>query len=474
MSEETHLQNTYGKGFKLLQKSGYKVGQGLGKHNQGTTDIITLKKRRKNEGLSYSQSEKQKTLEKPNWFKSEKPFKKKKVSVECMKEQIGKWLSNEPQPTESIIDMRGQEASASLSLLNAGYEEAKSRVIAVEKQLMTEKDVLTQITYEQKVVEKQLTLSKQKAFLIKQVQRKVKAFLEESENLEAILRLFQELHTESPKLFQEMKLKKNFAVPIAKRVFDKYWKNWNFEENPYKGLKEAQSWSKWLEKGMQYLLEHWETSLQRFIFGRWLPKSTKEDLVEHLETWKPTLPSKTWEKVQTWVLQKLTKEVENWEPRQDKIPIHTWLHPWLPLVDLKELFPAITRKLSLVLQEWHPKDPSAKVVLGPWKPVLGEDFNKLMLKSILPKLGFLLSEMEITKDSTTKPMQWVLEWLDFVPFEELQKVMLEEFYPRWKSYLTEWVAQAEDQQLEEVMQWFRKWQSLIPKDLLDLESAFYE
>jgi len=82
--------------------------------------------------------------------------------------------------------------------------------------------------------------------------------------------------------------------------------------------------------------------------------------------------------------------------------------------------------------------------------------------------------MEITKGSTTKPMQWVLEWLDFVPFEELQKVMLEEFYPRWKSYLTEWVTQAEDQQLEEVMQWFRKWQSLIPKDLLDLESAFYE
>lgn len=32
------------------------------------------------------------------------------------------------------------------------------------------------------------------------------------------------------------------------------------------------------------------------------------------------------------ILPKLTLEVEEWNPLTDTVPIHTWIHPWLPLM----------------------------------------------------------------------------------------------------------------------------------------------
>lgn len=48
--------------------------------------------------------------------------------------------------------------------------------------------------------------------------------------------------------------------------------------------------------------------------------------------------------------------------------IHTWLHPWLPLLgpQIEGLFPSIRHKLSLALQSWHPSDGSAISTLEPW------------------------------------------------------------------------------------------------------------
>jgi tuftelin-interacting protein 11 len=65
---------------------------------------------------------------------------------------------------------------------------------------------------------------------------------------------------------------------------------------------------------------------------------------------------------------KLTREVENWDPRTDTVPIHAWLHPWLPLLGarMEPLFPPIRNKLAACLRDWHAADPSAHAMLVPW------------------------------------------------------------------------------------------------------------
>lgn len=47
----------------------------------------------------------------------------------------------------------------------------------------------------------------------------------------------------------------------------------------------------------------------------------------------PLLPNWILENIlDVLVLPKLTLEVEEWNPLTDTVPIHTWIHPWLPLL----------------------------------------------------------------------------------------------------------------------------------------------
>lgn len=90
-----------------------------------------------------------------------------------------------------------------------------------------------------------------------------------------------------------------------------------------------------------------------------------------------------------WFVSRLL-QVENWNPLTDTVPIHSWVHPWLPLMQarLEPLYSPIRSKLSSALQKWHPSDSSAKLILQPWKDVFTPgSWEAFMVKNIVPKLG---------------------------------------------------------------------------------------
>lgn len=90
-----------------------------------------------------------------------------------------------------------------------------------------------------------------------------------------------------------------------------------------------------------------------------------------------------------WFVPRLL-QVENWNPLTDTVPIHSWVHPWLPLMQarLEPLYSPIRSKLSSALQKWHPSDSSAKLILQPWKDVFTPgSWEAFMVKNIVPKLG---------------------------------------------------------------------------------------
>lgn len=63
--------------------------------------------------------------------------------------------------------------------------------------------------------------------------------------------------------------------------------------------------------------------------------------------------------------------MEEWEPRQERVPLHAWLHPWLPVLgpQLQQLYAGIRHKLAAALTAWHPSDRSALALLSPWHRV---------------------------------------------------------------------------------------------------------
>ena len=98
-------------------------------------------------------------------------------------------------------------------------------------------------------------------------------------------------------------------------------------------------------------------------------------------------------------LPQLSAAVGDWEPRRERVPLHAWLHPWLPALgaDLAALYPGVRHKLAAALTAWRPADRSALALLAPWHRVFdAKSWAALMSRSILPKLGVGLAALQVS------------------------------------------------------------------------------
>jgi tuftelin-interacting protein 11 len=99
------------------------------------------------------------------------------------------------------------------------------------------------------------------------------------------------------------------------------------------------------------------------------------------------------------VLPRLGQEVELWDPLTDIVPVHEWLHPWIPYAKESlsvSIYPVIRRKLSAALNAWHPSDRSAHLMLKPWQNAFSRgELDAFLLTNILPKLQTTMLELVI-------------------------------------------------------------------------------
>lgn len=58
-----------------------------------------------------------------------------------------------------------------------------------------------------------------------------------------------------------------------------------------------------------------------------------DPVIALVEAWMPVLPQWIVENVQDQlIMPRLLQEVDCWNPLTDMVPIHAWLHPWLPIM----------------------------------------------------------------------------------------------------------------------------------------------
>ena len=90
---------------------------------------------------------------------------------------------------------------------------------------------------------------------------------------------------------------------------------------------------------------------------------------------------------------------------------------------LEPLYAPIRHKLSNALTNWHPSDPSAKMILQPWVKVFQQGhMDAFIVKNIVPKLGMCMAEFVINphqqhlgKASPNGPQSMVVRELDLNP-----------------------------------------------------------
>ena len=158
-----------------------------------------------------------------------------------------------------------------------------------------------------------------------------------------------------------------------------------------------------------YLL--YTIKIEIFSSSEWNPRHPDE-LIDLIERWVPYLPQWIVDNIlDQLIFPILQREVDQWNPLTDSIPIHSWLHPWLPLMHdrLEPLYQPIRTKLAQALQNWQPSDSSAKAVLLPWQKVFKQGtWDAFMNKHIVPKLVLTMQQFVIDPRQQVLGMKKIL------------------------------------------------------------------
>ncbi|KAK8737875.1 hypothetical protein OTU49_004288 [Cherax quadricarinatus] len=306
---------------------------------------------------------------------------------------------------------------------------------------------------------------------------------EQTLNLSDATAIFTELKSDYLKIYNTFEipyLAPTYVTPLLKELLS----TWNPLAQPTAHKEVFATWQQLVDLGgnqhqqpdttvpldpyHHLVWETWTAAVRSTVMGPWEPRDCGP-LLAVLEAWNyPLVP--VWIQghlLQHVILPRITRAVHNWNPLQDTVPIHTWLHPWLPLLvdHLQSVYPVIRQKLSAALVHWHPNDRSAKMVLQPWKRVFSEiAMTTLIQSNIQPKLESALVEMPINPhNQNLDPWHWFLDWDDLLP-PQVSLDMLERcFFPRWYQALATWLSANPPH--PDVIAWYKGWRDLIPKSV---------
>ncbi|KAK6619473.1 hypothetical protein RUM43_012230 [Polyplax serrata] len=294
-----------------------------------------------------------------------------------------------------------------------------------------------------------------------------------------IFRQLQEDFYEEYKMYEMTE----FAIIIVTPLLKDYLSSWQPLENPGKPLNVIKEWKDILgyERSSVMSTLTNQDPFGKLIWHAWIPSirfaitnwdcRKPEPVVSLIDVWMGVLPRWIIDSIlEQIILSRITVQVHEWDPMTDTIPIHAWIHPWLPFLNARldsVIYPMIRHKLSLALAAWHPSDRSAKFMLLPWNNVFTKgDMDSFLVRNILPKLGQILDEFIINPQHQVldQHWKWVMEWEELMPVHSMATIMEKHFFPKWIQVLSMWLNHTPN--YDQVTSWYIGWKSQFPESLL--------
>uniref|UniRef100_A0A667Y7T4 Tuftelin-interacting protein 11 n=1 Tax=Myripristis murdjan TaxID=586833 RepID=A0A667Y7T4_9TELE len=333
-------------------------------------------------------------------------------------------------------------------------------ILQSARRLQHERDVVVSLSHESSALQARLTAEQESIQRMEAVLELVERFQSgetapgEGPSLQECARIFETLQTDYYEEYKTMGLG-DLAVAVVHPLLKEKLRTWDPLKDSSYGLEEVGQWRAILESRQLHsstpetnmdpyhrlLWEVWIPVMRSCVTG-WQPRMVGP-MVDCVEVWAPLLP--LWildHLLEQLILPRLQREVDNWNPLTDTVPIHSWLHPWLPLLQsrLEPLYPPIRSKLANALQRWHPSDGSARLILQPWKDVFTPGaWEAFMVKNIIPKLGILARMLQQRK----------------CPFFPLAS---------YSSVLCSWLSNSPN--YEEITKWYLGWKTMFSDVLL--------
>ncbi|KAH6803226.1 GC-rich sequence DNA-binding factor-like protein with Tuftelin interacting domain-containing protein [Perilla frutescens var. frutescens] len=497
-------KHTKGIGMRLLEKMGYKGG-GLGKYAQGILAPIEAKLRPKNMGMGFNddkeaarappviiQESNEKSVPLPKDKLWSKKVSKKKVYITT--EELLLLAQKQERGFEvvqKVFDMRGPQVRVLTNLENLNAEErdvpmpklqhniklivdiVEHHIQKLDNNLRNERETVAALQKEKEKLQNEAYDQKQQLGNMEVIMSVLDQIGEKS-SLDSLAKSFIDLQTRYPDEYTLCNLSCSYALPLFIRIFQ----GWEPLQNPTHGIevvkfwkilwqgKDSSSFSSAASPYMQLLMEVVFPAVRISGTNSWQVRDP-EPMLRLLDSWEALLPPSVLQAIlDTVVMPKITAAVDSWDPRRETIPIHSRIHPWLPLLGhkLENCYHIIRHRLASVLHAWHPSDMSAYCILSPWKTVFDPvSWEHLMVRCIVPKLLTVMHELQINPaNQNLDQFYWVRTWVSAIPTHHMLQLM-DVFFNKWQEVLYHWLCSKPN--FEEVTEWYLGWKNQLPPEL---------
>ena len=517
--------HTKGVASKIMEKMGYQHGKGLGRSLQGINTPVEAHLRKGRGAIGAYGSEKPaKVADTPKlvsksgkqWqadgssSKKKKPTYVYKTAQDVINEGAGKKLKYTDTSLNpvKVVDMTGKKPQI-LSGYHAISSTKPEDSTATSKEfpnfnlpeLLHNLDLLVDMS-EQDILrlERKKQTAENRIVALEHEEKSLSAAIVEDNaaisKLEASLAIIEKLEEKSRSETDPLTL--DFLASTFKYLQDNFYEEYTVYKLPQLCIplvfplirKELSQWDVLSYPGdNQKMFAQWKSILDEGLYGTlvwdcWLPSVRQavrvwqcrkwESMIELVESWMPYVPPYVLANLlDQLIMPRIQQEVEDWNPLTDTMPIHAWIHPWLPLMNqrLEIVYPVIRHKLAVALQAWHPSDRSAKLILSPWVRVwTGGTLETFLIKNIIPKLQQLISEMQINpRNQSLEAWKWLMEWNELVPPSQIAALLERSFFPRWMQVLASWLNHSPS--YDEVANWYQGWKSVLPPEILGQQST---
>ncbi|XP_028314316.1 tuftelin-interacting protein 11 [Gouania willdenowi] len=397
-------------------------------------------------------------------------------------------VPDEGPPSMSTREQKGSgfalpELEHNLQLL---IDITEQDILQSARRLQHEKDVVVSLSHESEALQSRLKSEQEAIHRMEAVLALVERFPSgesapgEGPTLQECARIFETLQTEYYNEYKMMGLA-DLAAAVVHPLLNEKLCGWDpLKDNSY-CLEDIGQWRAILESQAlltsgpdsnmdayhRILWEVWIPAMRPCVTN-WQPRNVGP-MVDCVEVWAPLLPPWILDHLlEQLILPRLQREVDSWNPLTDTVPIHSWIHPWLPLLQarLEPLYPPIRSKLSNALQRWHPSDTSARLILQPWKDVFTAGaWEAFMVKNIIPKLALCLEELVINPhQQQMEPFHWVMDWEGMLCQSSLVSLLDKNFFPKWLQILCSWLNNSPN--YEEITKWYLGWKTMFSEALL--------